>query len=134
MALDGDAVESQERAAIEAPRIHAVLERAQAARSEEGADPRAPRTRQRLAYVGRHLPRRTLRGLERHIAREALHHHHIGHALPDLVALDEAAIVDLQIALLEPGVRLSHLLDALDLLHADVEQPDARRSEERRVG
>src|SRR6185295_14669854 len=126
VALDGDAVEPQEWATIETPGIHAVLERAQATRGEQGADPCGPRTRQRLAHVGRHLPRRTFGGLERHIARETLHDHHIGHALADLVALDETAIVDLQIGLLEPGVRLAHLLDTLDLLHADVEEPNAR--------
>ena len=87
----------------------------------------APRTPQRLAHVGRHLPAPCPSAvLSAILPAEALHHHHIGDALPDLVAFDETAIVDLQIGLLEPGVRLAHLLDALDVLHADVEQADAR--------
>ena len=83
------------------------------------------RAGQRLAHIGRHLLGRALGRLQRDIAGKAVDHDHVDDALADLVALDEAAIVDRQVGLLEPGVRLAHLLDALDLLDADVEQADA---------
>ena len=93
---------------------------------QQGAELGRQRAGQGLAHIGRHLLGRAFGGLERDIAGKALDHHHIDDALADLVALDEAAVVDRQVVLLEPGMRLPHLLDALDLLHADVEQPDAR--------
>ena len=86
----------------------------------------ASELRQGLPHVGRHLLCRALGRLERDVARIAFDHDDIDDALADLVAFHEAAVVDGKIVLLEPGMRLPDLLDALDLFHADVEQAHAR--------
>ena len=80
-----------------------------------------------LAQVGADLPGGAFRRLQRDVAGKALDDHDVDDALADLVALDEAAIVERQaeLGLLQPGVRLLDLLVALDLLDADVEQADA---------
>ena len=93
---------------------------------QQRAELRRQRAGQGLAHPGRHLLGRAFGGLERDVAGEALDHHDIDDALADLVAFDEAAVVDRQVVLLQPGMRLPDLLDALDLLDADVEQPHAR--------
>ena len=72
------------------------------------------------------LPGGAFGRLQRDIAGKALDDHDVDDALADLVALDEAAIFERQVGALQPGVRLTHFLDALDLLDADIEQADGR--------
>ena len=101
VAFDRDAVEPEERAAVEAARIHLFLQNAEAAgaqamrRAATAIDRRIAARRYSLICV-----RGALGGLERDIAGKALDDHDIDHTLPDLVALDEAAIVERQIGAL----------------------------------
>jgi len=70
--------------------------------------------------------------LQRDVAGKALGHHHIDLALANVVALDEAFIADRQVEFAQQAGSLLHLFDALDLLHANVQQSHGRllKSEE----
>ena len=68
-----------------------------------------------------------LGGLQRDVAGEAFGHDHVDRALAEVVALDEAVIVEVrQVRLAQDAAGLLDGLDALDLLGADIEQPDGR--------
>ena len=72
------------------------------------------------------MSRRALRRLQRDVAGKALGDRDVDGALAEVVALDEAVIVEARVVqLAQDAPRLAHLLDALDLLDPDVEQPDA---------
>ena len=58
------------------------------------ADLRPDRLRNRVAQIVGELARGALGGLERDVAGKAFGHHHVDLALADVVALDEADIVD----------------------------------------
>ena len=94
MALDDDAVEPEEHAAIDLARVHLVAQRVEGALGEEVADLGHQRAAHRRAQIGGDLPGGALGGLERDVAGEALGHHHVDRALADVVALDEAVIVE----------------------------------------
>ena len=59
-----------------------------------------------------------------HVSNEAVGHHHIDTAVKDVVTLDIADIV--QVTALQQLMRFLHLLVALDLLLADVQQANTR--------
>ena len=99
-------------------------------RGQQRAEPRQPGARHGGLEILADLPGGAFRRLQGDVAGKALDDDDVDHALADLVALDEAAIVERQLGALQPGVRLAHLLGALDLLDADVEQ--RRRSAARR--
>ena len=73
------------------------------------------------------LARRAFGGLERDIADKAFGDHHVDHALPDVVAFDEAHVIEeRQVALAQDLAGLAHLFQALHLLDPDIEQADGR--------
>ena len=128
VALDDDAVEAEEDAAIDPARVHLRAQPLEGVAGEQVADAGQQRPAHRRAQIAGDLPRRALRRLQRDVAGEALGDHHVDRALADIVALDEAEIVEIAAgrprAACWPASR--DLLQALDLLDADVEQADGR--------
>src|SRR5262245_54719523 len=92
--LDGDAVEPEKRSAIASAWVHPLLQPAQARTRQECTELGRHRAGQGLAHPGRHLLGRTFSGLEGDIASKALDDHDVDGPLADLVALDEADVVD----------------------------------------
>src|SRR6185437_8403292 len=67
------------------------------------------------------------RSLERDIAGKAFGNDNIHLAAADIIALDEADVVEIgPLRLAKYPAGFAHLLDSLDFLDPDVEQPDAR--------
>ena len=128
VALDDDAVEAEEHAAVGFARIHLVAQHAERRRAP--ADSRSWTrcdSRDRALEIIGELARGALRRLQRDVAGEAFGHHHVDRALADVVAFDEADVVDMRQRLLaQDAAGLAHRLEPLDLLDADVEQPDGR--------
>ena len=127
VALDDDAVEAEEDAAVRLARIHLVAERAECAARQQVAEP----GRQRAVHLAledlAELAGGALGRLERDIAGKAFGHHHVDRPLADVVALDEAGIFDLRpLTFAQDAAGLAHLFEPLDLLDADIEQPDRR--------
>src|SRR5690606_28102185 len=115
------------RPAVNLTRIHLILQYGKTAPRQQSTHARQQRPGHRSPKILANLPRRTFSRLQRDISRKAFDHHHVDHALADLVAFYEPAIVDRKILrLLQPGMRLPDLLDALDLFDANVQEPDAR--------
>ena len=108
MALDDDPVEAEEDAAIGLARIHLVTQHLECIAGEQITDPRAQGPRHRAAQIRGELPRGSLRGLDRDVAREAFGHDHVDISLSDFVAFDKAHILE------ERQVRLAQ--DAAGLL------------------
>src|SRR5690606_17315442 len=104
--LHRDAVEAEERATVNAPRVDFLLQNAETAARQERPEPGKQRPHHGVLEILADLARRALGGLERDIAGKALHDHDIHLALADLVALDEAAIVQRQLDGLQKRVRL----------------------------
>src|SRR5712692_11678903 len=90
VALDDDAVETEEDATVRLARIHLVAERAEGAARQQVAEP----GRQRAAHLAledlAELAGGALGRLERDIAGKTFGHHHVHRPLADVVALDEA--------------------------------------------
>jgi hypothetical protein len=79
-----------------------------------------------LLQIGRQLPGRPFGSLERDIAGEPLGHHHIDGALAEVVAFDEADILDRQLEFPQLPSGFLDLFDSLDLLDPDIEQAHGR--------
>src|SRR5262245_62348602 len=127
MALDDDAVEPEEHAAVRLARIHRRAERMVCAARQEIAE-LAHQVAAHLALekVG-DLARGALGGLERDIAGKTFGHHHIHGSLANVVALDEANILELrELPRATHLAGLAYLLAPFGLLHPDIEQPDGR--------
>ena len=130
MRLDHQPVQPQEDAAIDLARIHLFSHQLEGGVGEEIAEPRSPRPRHGRAQILGHLPRRALRGLQRNVAGKALRDDDVDGASAEVVAFDEAAVFEPgMVHLSQDPARLAHVLDALDLLDADVEKPDRRAVE-----
>ena len=83
MALNRNTVKPEECAAVNPSRVHFLFQDAEAALREKRPELAHQRAGHRGFEVGADLPGRTLRGLERDIAREALDDDHVDGALPD---------------------------------------------------
>ena len=78
------------------------------------AEPCAPACGHRAAQICGNLTRRAFGGLQRDIAGEAFGHDDVGRALADVVAFDEADVVEIAAAALaQHAAGLAHLLRAL---------------------
>ena len=127
MALDHDPVQSKEHPAIGLVRIQLVAQFPECISRKEVADPGAPGARQRGAQKLVDLARRALGGLQSNVAAKSFGDDHVGRALADAIALDEADIIELrQVHRAQQFGRLADLLVALDLLDPDIEQADGR--------
>ena len=111
---------------FDAARVHSFLEHGKSATREHRAELGRQRRGHGFLEIDADLFGRALGGLQRDVAGKALDHHHVGRRVPDLIAFDEADIFGADVDLLQPAVRFPDLVDALDLLDADIEQPDAR--------
>ena len=110
MALDDDAVEAEEDAAVGFARIHLLAQRLERRARQQIAEPRRPGAVHGAAQILRELARGAFRGLERDIAGEAFGHHHVDRALADIVAFDEAVIVEMrEMAIAQNAPGLAHL-------------------------
>src|SRR3954453_1112327 len=94
VALDDDAVEAKEDAAVGLPWVHLLGERPECIAREQIADPAPDRPRHRGLEMLRELTGGALRSLERDVARKPFRHHHIHGSLADVIALHEARIVE----------------------------------------
>ena len=92
MALDDDAVEPEEHAAIDVARIELAADGVERPARQHGAQHREEVGLQRIAQIGANLPRRAFGGLERDVAGKAFGDDDVDGALADVVALDEAVI------------------------------------------
>ena len=102
------------------PELQCVQHRCRADRAQL-----AQRTaRELLAHHAADEPRKTFHRLEGHVAGESVCHDDVHVAGEDLVAFDEARVVDRRRG--KSPVRLADFLRALDVLLADVEQADTR--------
>src|SRR5262245_54552816 len=93
MALHDDAVQPQEDAAIRFTDVHLLAQPGESPLRKHVADARHQRSAHGSSQILSKLPDGSLRGLQRDIAREALGYHHVDRALADVVALDEAAVL-----------------------------------------
>ena len=90
VALDDNAVQSEENAAIGFVGVQLVAQQLEGGSGKQITDPGAPRSRQRGAQEFADLPRRALGNLDGDVAAEALGDDDIGRTLADAVALDKA--------------------------------------------
>src|SRR6202035_1009051 len=73
---------------------------------------------------------RAFRGFQRDVAGKSFRHHYVGDALADAVAFDEADIVEMRkLRFAQDASGVTDLLETLDLLDPDIEQPDHRSVE-----
>src|SRR6195256_1426967 len=127
VALDDDAVEAEENAAIRLARIHLLVERAERAARQQVAESPDQRTVHLALEQLAKLAGGALRGLERNVSGKTFGHHHIHRPLADIVALDEAEILELRpLASAQDLPGLADSLEPLHLLHPDIEEPDRR--------
>ena len=125
VALDDDAIETEEDAAVHLARIHLVAQRRERVARQQVAELGAPRPAHRALEQCRELTRRAFRDLDRDVAGKSFGDDDVDHALADVVALDEADILEIrQACLAQDAAGVAHLLQPLDLLHADVEEAD----------
>src|SRR6185436_16387505 len=127
VALDDDAVETEENAAVRLARIHLLVERAECAPRQQVAELPDRRAVQLVPEQLAELAGGALRRLERDISRKSFGHHHVHRPLADIAALDEAEILELRpLTGAQDLPRLADLLEPLHLLHTDIEEPDRR--------
>ena len=130
VALDDDAVEAEKNTAIRLARIHALAQFPKRRARKKVADPRTQRPRHRALEIFGHLPGGAFGRLERNVAGKAFGDDDVDRAFADVVAFDEAVIIEArQFLLAQDGGRLAHRLEALGLFDADIEQTDARAIE-----
>ena len=120
VALDHDAVESQERTAVGAARIHLLLQDPKTAGGEHRPNLRDPGPLHGLPEIFADLARGAFSCLQRDVASEALNHDHIDNALSNLITLDEADVVEREVGVFQPCMSLAHFVSTLDVLDADV--------------
>src|SRR6478735_1098559 len=127
MALDDDAVEAEEDAAVHTARIHLFAQHVEGALGEEVADLGKQRARHCSAQILTDLPRCTFGRLQSNIAREAFGHDAVDGTLPQVVAFDEAIVLErVDVGLTEQAPRFLHLFLALDLFYPDIQQANRR--------
>ena len=127
VAFHDDAIQAEKHAAIGLAHVHLLAQALEGAPGEHITDLGQQGAAHRGAQIFADLAGGALGGLQRDVAGKALGHDHVDRAFADVVALDEAAIVErfqIGFAQKEPG--LLDLLLALDLLDPDIEQPDRR--------
>src|SRR5271156_581484 len=128
MALDDNAVEPEEHPAIDAARIHPFAQMPESRTREQVADARAQGACHRIAQILAELPRGAFGGFKRDIAGKPFGHDNIDFALADIVAFDEALIIEIgQRLLAQDAAGLAHLFQAFGLLGTDIEVTDGRR-------
>jgi hypothetical protein len=125
VALDDDAVEAEEDAAVDLSRIHLVAQRANGVSREHIADAGHQGAAHGVAHIGRDLPRRSFGRLQRDISGEAFRDHHIDGAEADIIPFDEADVIEIgEIGLAQHAPCLADRLQALDFLDTHVEETD----------
>ena len=123
VALDHDAIEPEEHAAVGFARVHLVAQHLERRTRQQISDPGEPRAIDRAPEIVGELTGGALRGLQRDVAGKAFGDHHIDRALADVVAFDEAGIFEMvEWRFAQDFAGLAHRLESLDLFHADVEQ------------
>src|SRR5712692_3563311 len=124
MALDRDAIEAKQHRTVVAPRIHALAHLLQGVGGEEiaysGEDGMLEGGPQELAEE----PRRAFRRLEGDIAGEAIGDDDIDGPGGNVVAFDEAVELDRRIFAAQLSRGGAYRVMALQILGADIEQPD----------
>src|SRR5579864_1150901 len=111
VALDDNAVEAQKHAAVRTPRVDALLQLAKRGAGEQIADARAERAAHGVPDVFTHLPRRAFGGFQSDVAGKAFGDDDIDLAEADIVAFDEADIIEVrQFLLAQHAARLAHRL------------------------
>src|ERR1700719_1746497 len=130
MALDDDAIEAKKNTAIRLAGIHALAQFPERRAREQVADPRTQRPRHRALEIFGHLPGGAFGRLERNVAGKAFGDDDVDRALADVVAFDEAVIIEpRQFLLAQDGGSLAHRLEALGLFDADIEEANTRAIE-----
>ena len=124
--FDRDAGQSQEHRAVVAARVEPRRKFPQRAAGKQVADARRQRLAERAAQRIRRTAWRGLRRLQRDIAGEPVGDDHIDGAGRDVVALDKAVKTDRRHAAAQPGGGATHRIVSLEVLGADIQQPDRR--------
>ena len=127
MALDDDAVEAEKHSAVDLAWIHLVLQCRERVAGEQIAELGEQRPAHGVAQIFAKLFGGSFGSFQGDIAGKAFGDHDVHGSLADVVALDEADIVEIAaIRLAQDAAGLAHLLEALDLLDPDVEEADRR--------
>ena len=124
MALHHHAIEAKQRRRRVWTQLFAKLH--EASLGEQHAKLGGEAAVQGGAQFAADVARRTLGGLQCDIAGESVGDDHVDLVLKQLVALDEAAIVQIELAATQNTVSLTDLFMALHVLGADVQQADGR--------
>ena len=107
-------------------RVHLVLEGPKSPLRQDGADTCKKGPPHRGAQIFADLLSRSLSRLQGDVAGEAVGDHDIDRAPAHVVAFDETHITNGKRRILENGGRLLDFVETLDLLDADIEEPDRR--------
>ncbi len=127
MALDDDAVEAEKYAAVDLAWIHLVLQCRERVAGEQIAELGEQRPAHGVAQIFAKLFGGSFGSFQGDIAGKALGDHDVHGSLADVVALDEADIIEVgALRLAQDAAGLAHLLETLDLLDPDVEEADRR--------
>ena len=113
MAFHRYAAEAQQDTAIHVARVHLRPQGLQARHGQCRADFCHQAGRKGLAHAAAQHAGNALASLQRHIASEAIGHHHVNGALGNIIAFNKAAIVDIELGGAQPFVSLAHFVMAL---------------------
>src|SRR4029078_2671569 len=127
MAFDHNAVETKKYSTVRFARIHLVTQRAEGLARKQIAEACCPCAIHCRAQIRCELMRRPLRGLQRNVACKPFSDHDVHRTLADIVALDEAMVVEMrELALAQNAPSFAHLLQSFDFLDTDIQQTNGR--------
>ena len=125
--LDDDAVEAEKHPAVGAAWVQPLAQLAKARAREQITDAGAERALHRGAQILADLAGGAFGGLERDVAGETLGDDDVDLAVADVVAFDEADIVEIgHLPFAQNAAGLADRLETFDFLNADIEKADGR--------
>src|SRR5579883_3016598 len=127
MAFNDNTVKAKEYSPVDSARIHLGLHPCKGMAREQIADFRKNITAERLAHILPHLTGRAFRCFYGDVAGKAFGDNDIDCSLAYIIALNESMIDEIwQLPLAQQARRGLNLIDALDLLDANIQQTDSR--------
>src|SRR5262249_53971992 len=125
VALDDDAVEPEEHAAVRLARIHFVAQRGERIARQHITEPRAQRSLHGVSQIGAELAGGPFRRLDGDVAGKPFGDDHVRYTRADAGALDEPDIVEArQLSFPQNAPGLAQGLQSFDFFDSNVENPD----------